>query len=91
MKKVKKIPMRQCIGCMASKPKKELIRIVKTKEGEIKIDPTGKTSGRGAYICNNIECLEKICKKKALNRSFSQEVDEVIYEKLKEELIKSDK
>jgi len=86
MKKVKKVPMRQCIGCMTSKPKRELIRIVRTKEGEIKIDPTGKASGRGAYICNDIECLEKIRKKKALNHSFEQEVDEEIYEKLKEEL-----
>ncbi|HHY90821.1 MAG TPA: YlxR family protein [Clostridiales bacterium] len=86
MKKVKKVPMRQCIGCMTSKPKRELIRIVRTKEGEIKIDPTGKASGRGAYICNDIECLEKIRKKKALNHSFEQEVDEKIYEKLKEEL-----
>ncbi len=88
MKKAKKIPMRQCIGCMTSKPKRELIRIVRTKEGEIKIDPTGKASGRGAYICNDIECLEKIRKKKALNRSFEQEVDEEIYEKLREELQK---
>jgi len=71
---------------MTSKPKRELIRIVRTKEGEIKIDPTGKASGRGAYICNDIECLEKIRKKKALNHSFEQEVDEEIYEKLKEEL-----
>ena len=79
--------MRQCIGCMTSKPKRELIRIVRTKEGN-QNRPDGKSFRSGAYICNDIECLEKIRKKKALNRSFEQEVDEEIYEKLREELQK---
>lgn len=86
--KVKKIPLRQCIGCMEGKPKKELIRIVKNKEGEIKIDFTGKAAGRGAYICNNVECLTKAQKKKALNRAFEQEIDQSIYQQLQEELEK---
>ncbi|AOT68237.1 RNase P modulator RnpM [Geosporobacter ferrireducens] len=86
--KVKKIPLRQCIGCMEGKPKKELIRIVKNKEGEIKIDFTSKAAGRGAYICNNVECLAKAQKKKALNRAFEQEIDQSIYQQLQEELEK---
>ena len=66
--KVKKIPLRMCTGCMEMKPKKELIRVVKTPEGEVTVDLTGKKSGRGAYICRNIECLEKAFKAK---RRFS--------------------
>ncbi|MEW9121889.1 MAG: YlxR family protein [Thermotaleaceae bacterium] len=89
--KVKKIPQRQCIGCMEGKPKKELIRIVKNKEGEIKIDLTGKAAGRGAYICNNIECLQKSHKKKSLNKAFQQEIESEIYERLQEELLKNGK
>ena len=64
--KVKKIPLRMCTGCMEMKPKKELIRVVKTPEGEVTVDLTGKKSGRGAYICRNIECLEKAFKAKRL-------------------------
>ena len=86
--KIKKIPLRQCIACMISKPKKELVRIVKSKEGEIKLDPTGKAAGRGAYICNEIECLKKAQKKKALHKAFQQDVTEAIYHQLSEELIK---
>ena len=66
--KVKKIPLRMCTGCMEMKPKKELIRIVKTPEGEVCVDLTGKKSGRGAYICKCIECLEKSFKAKRLSR-----------------------
>lgn len=84
--KVKKVPLRQCIGCLTSKPKKELIRVVKNKNGEIKIDFTGKAAGRGAYICNDIECLKKMRKKRALNKAFQQEISEEIYDKLHEEL-----
>lgn len=84
--KVKKVPLRQCIGCLISKPKKELIRVVKSKDGEIKIDFTGKAAGRGAYICNDVECLKKMRKKKALNKAFQQEISEEIYDTLHEEL-----
>ena len=62
--KVKKIPLRMCTGCMEMKPKKELIRVVKSPEGEVSVDLTGKKSGRGAYICKNKECLEKAFKAK---------------------------
>lgn len=84
--KVKKVPLRQCIGCMEGKPKKELIRIVRTPDGEIKIDRTGKAAGRGAYICDRMECLNKAQKKKALNRAFQQDIGDEIYGKLQEEL-----
>ena len=68
--KVKKIPLRMCTGCMEMKPKKELIRVVKTPEGEVTVDLTGKKSGRGAYICRNIECLEKAFKAKRPSRKL---------------------
>lgn len=84
--KVKKIPLRMCTGCMEMKPKKELIRIVKTPEGEVCVDLTGKKSGRGAYICKSIECLEKSFKAKRLNRNLDTPISEEIYEKLKEEI-----
>lgn len=89
--KVKKIPLRQCIGCIAAKPKKELIRVVKSKDGEIKIDFTGKAAGRGAYICNDMECLKKAQKKKALNKAFEQDISDEIYNQLSEELDKNGK
>ena len=82
----KKIPVRLCLGCNEGHPKKELIRIVKTKEGEISVDITGKKSGRGAYICNKVECLNKLEKSKRLNRSFSMEIPPEVYTKLREEL-----
>lgn len=85
--KVKKIPLRMCTGCMEMKPKKELIRIVKTPESEVCVDLTGKKSGRGAYICKCIECLEKSFKAKRLSRNLDTPISEEIYEKLKEEII----
>ncbi len=86
MTKVRKIPMRTCIGCREQKPKKELIRIVKNKENEIFIDRTGKANGRGAYLCDDVNCLEKVIKSKALNRAFSMDVKEEVYEHLKESM-----
>jgi len=68
------------------KPKKELVRIVKEKSGDISIDATGKKSGRGAYICNNLECLKAVKKKKGLEHSFSMKIDEEIYNTLESEL-----
>lgn len=82
MTKVKKIPMRKCIGCGESKPKKELIRVVKDKDGNIFLDKTGRQNGRGAYICFNKECLEKAIKNKALNRAFQMEVTKETYDNL---------
>ena len=82
MKKIKKVPPRKCIACQDKDNKKELIRIVKNKEGEIFIDLTGKANGRGAYICKDCECLKKAIKSKALNRAFKMEVPDEVYEKL---------
>lgn len=82
MAKIKKVPVRKCIGCGEGKPKKELIRVVKNKEGEIFIDKTGKKNGRGAYICFNEECLEKAMKTKALNRAFETEINSETYNDL---------
>ncbi|WP_461612746.1 RNase P modulator RnpM [Clostridium sp. Marseille-QA1073] len=84
--KVKKIPQRMCTGCMEMKPKKELIRVVRNKEGEISIDTTGKKPGRGAYICKNIECLEKSVKAKRLERNLEGKISDDIFERLKEEM-----
>lgn len=84
--KVKKIPLRMCTGCMEMKPKKELIRIVKTQEGEVAVDLTGKKSGRGAYICKSTECLEKAFKTKRLSRNLDISISEEIYDKLKDEV-----
>lgn len=81
--KVKKIPMRMCLGCNEMKPKKELIRVVKSPEGEVSIDVTGKKPGRGAYICNSIECLEKAFKAKRLSRNLETAIDETVYENLR--------
>ena len=83
---VKKIPMRMCTACREMKPKKELIRVVKTPEGEIKLDLTGKLNGRGAYICKSADCLLKAQKSGALQRAFSCEVGKEIYERLSKEL-----
>ncbi len=81
---MKSIPQRTCIGCNEIKPKKELIRIVKNKEGQIFIDKTGKVNGRGAYICDKIECLEKAIKTKKLERTFETKIDEEIYNELRQ-------
>ena len=80
---MKKIPQRTCIGCNQSKDKRELIRIVKNNNDEIFIDLTGKANGRGAYICNNIECLEKAIKSKKLEKSFEIKIRDEIYESLR--------
>ena len=80
---LKKIVQRTCLGCMEAKEKKELIRIVKQSDGNIFIDKTGKANGRGAYICNNVECLEKAIKSKRLDKAFDQKIDSKIYESLR--------
>ena len=84
--KVKKIPLRMCTGCMEMKPKKELIRVVKSPEGEVTVDLTGKKSGRGAYVCKSAECLEKAFKAKRLSRNLDIAISEEIYNRLKEEI-----
>lgn len=82
----KKIPQRMCTGCMVMKPKKELIRVVKDKEGAVSIDFTGKKPGRGAYICKNIECFEKAYKTKRLSKNLEANISEEIYTMLKDEI-----
>ena len=82
----KKVPLRKCIGCGEMKPKKELIRVVKSPEGEISIDLTGKKSGRGAYICHSKDCLVKAQKSKRLEKSFSTQISQEIYDSMLSEL-----
>ena len=79
--------LRMCISCREMKDKKELLRIVKDKENNIFIDPTGKKNGRGAYICKNEECLNKLIKQKTLNKAFKMNVDQDFYSTLKEEIV----
>ena len=69
-----KIPVRTCIGCQCKKPKKEMIRIIRTPEGKIEIDKTGKKSGRGAYLCGNVKCLDTALRKNSLNKSLKQDI-----------------
>lgn len=82
----KKIPMRQCLGCREMKPKRELIRVVRSPEGEISLDFKGKAPGRGAYICPAPACLKQAIKAKALERAFSTQIPEAVYERLNEEM-----
>lgn len=82
----KKIPMRQCLGCREMKPKRELIRVVRSPDGEISLDFKGKASGRGAYICPDSACLKKAIKAKALEKAFSMSIPPEIYDKLQEQM-----
>ena len=86
----KKIPMRQCLGCREMKPKRELIRVVKSPDGEVSLDFIGKKHGRGAYICQNAECLSRAVKSKALSRAFGVPVPQDILDKLHEALVAGD-
>lgn len=86
MKKNKKIPLRKCLGCNEMKPKKELLRVVRNKEGIISVDTMGRAQGRGAYICNEKQCFEKAKDLKMFNRAFQCNVPEEIYENLIKEL-----
>jgi len=80
---LKKIPLRTCMGCNEKKPKKELVRIVKNKDGEIFIDRTGKADGRGAYICDKVECLDKVIKSKRLEKVLEIQIPEEVYNNLR--------
>ena len=82
----KKIPARQCIGCMTSRPKKELVRVVRAPSGEISIDLVGKKPGRGAYLCRSSECLKRAVKSRALERALSVPVPEDVWARLTAEL-----
>lgn len=83
---LRKIPMRMCAGCSARKPKNELIRVVRTPEGEVCLDLTGKKNGRGTYLCKDVQCLNKAIKAKRLETAFEMQVPPEVYERLKEEL-----
>ena len=80
---MKRQPERTCMGCNEKKNKNELIRIVKNKENQISVDKTGKLEGRGVYICNNLNCLEKLIKTKRLEKIFDMKISDEIYEKLR--------
>lgn len=82
----RKIPLRKCVGCGEMKPKKELIRVLRTEDGEFILDISGKKNGRGAYICNSKECFGKAVKSKGLERSFKQAIPAEVYERLEKEM-----
>ncbi|MCQ2477074.1 MAG: YlxR family protein [Clostridia bacterium] len=80
------IPMRKCTGCNEMKPKKELVRVVRSPEGEVSLDLTGKKPGRGAYVCRNAECMAKAKKAKRFDRAFSCEIPDEVYDRMEQEL-----
>jgi hypothetical protein len=85
MPKQKKIPLRMCIACRELKEKREMLRVVKNGENKIFIDFSSKAAGRGAYICDNLECIKKLKKQRLLNKVFSTAVDESVYTSIEEE------
>lgn len=82
----KKVPMRKCVGCQEMKSKKEMIRVIRTSEGEFLLDATGRKNGRGAYLCPDSNCLAKAVKNKGLERSFKQAIPKEVYEALEKEM-----
>jgi len=90
MQKVKKIPQRQCVGCREMKNKKELIRVVRSPEGEISLDFNGKKPGRGAYVCPSGECLKKARKSRALERAFDMAIPAEVYDQLEQQMGEAD-
>ena len=86
MATVRKTPMRMCLGCNEMKPKKELIRVVKSPEGEISLDLTGRKSGRGAYICRSLDCFGKARKARRFEKAFSCQISAEIYDSMEREL-----
>ena len=85
-KKVKKIPMRQCMGCNEHLPKLELLRVVRSPENQVSLDFTGKKSGRGAYICRSVKCLQKARRSRRLDRILECEIPEEVYDAMEQEL-----
>ena len=79
---IKKIPLRQCLGCREMKPKAELVRVVRSQEGEVSLDFTGKKQGRGAYLCRDVQCLKRSIKAKAMSRAFGVAIPEEVMEEL---------
>ena len=88
-KKVKKIPMRQCLGCNEHKPKIELLRVGRSPEGEVSLDFRGKKSGRGAYICHDVKCLRRVRKSKRVDRALDCEIPESVWDAMEAELVQN--
>lgn len=86
MSKVRKIPQRMCVGCREMKNKRDLIRLVRTPEGQVEIDPTGKKSGRGAYLCPSIDCLNQAVKGKRLQKALEHEISGEILDIIRKQL-----
>lgn len=86
--KQKKVPVRMCVACRQGKPKKELIRIVRNKEGSVGVDLTGKAQGRGAYLCPSVDCLEKAIKSRALQRALECELTEEMAAEIKRVILR---
>lgn len=86
--KQKKVPVRMCVACRQGKPKKELIRIVRNKEGSVGVDLTGKAQGRGAYLCPSVDCLEKAVKSRALQRALECELTEEMASEIKRVILR---
>ena len=84
--KVRKIPMRQCMGCNEHKPKMELLRVVRSPEGEISLDTTGRKNGRGAYICHDVKCLRKARKSRRIESNLECAIPEEVYDRMEQEL-----
>ena len=82
----KKIPQRQCMGCRERKEKRQLIRVVRSPEGEVSLDFSGKKNGRGAYLCPNPDCLKKAIRSKALDRSLEVTIPQEVYDRLEQEM-----
>ncbi len=82
----KKVPLRMCTGCGEMKPKKELVRVVRSPQGEVSLDLSGRAPGRGAYVCRNVECLKKARKAHRFERAFSCQIPEAVYDRMEEEM-----
>ena len=86
----KKTPMRKCTGCGEMKPKKELVRVVRSPEGDISLDLTGKKNGRGAYVCRDVQCLKKARKSKRIERAFECAIPDEVYGRMEQEMTESE-
>ncbi len=87
----KRLPLRMCTGCGEMKPKRELVRVVKSAAGDISLDLTGKKAGRGAYVCRDIACLKKARKSRRIEKSFACQIPEEVYDRLEKEMTDDDK
>lgn len=90
MTRQKKIPMRMCTGCGEMKPKKELVRVVKSPEGEVSLDLTGRKPGRGAYVCRNADCLRAARRARRFEKAFSCRIPDEVYDRMEEELSRNE-